>query len=87
MRIGKQNAHILDTITDAYKATLDLSEQGFTVLNVEIGASRPVVRIVGERICERLKGSHSAIRNTADKRVFTMGTSLKGAHIQWEERR
>lgn len=86
MFIGKQNAHILDTLTDAYRAALDLSEQGFTVVDIKVGESQPVVRILAEGRCEQLKGSYNIIRSGPGRRILTMSTVHKGARIEWEEK-
>jgi len=84
--IGQQNAHILDTTTDAYRAALDLSERGFTVLEILVKDRQPMVRILGERRCEQLKGTYNIIRSGPGQRVLKMSTTHKGARIEWEER-
>ncbi len=84
--IGQQNAHILDTTSDAYRAALDLSERGFTVMEILVRDRQPVVRILGERRCEALKGTYNVIRSGPGRRIHTMSTVHKGARIEWEEK-
>lgn len=81
--IGEQNRHMLDTLTDAYKAALDLSEQGYTVLAIEIGKRNPIVRIQGERKCAKLHGAVKIIHGTPGGREETWCCNHKGAQVEW----
>jgi|GEM_PF-6759306 len=85
--IGAQNAHLLNSVTDAYRAMLDLAEQGFTVLDVQIGLRNPIITIQGGRRCRRFRSAVRMIRGRGDgRRCITMTTLHKGAQVEWEVR-
>jgi hypothetical protein len=83
--MGSQNAHVLDTYPDGYRAALDLIERGFTVLSVHIEGPKPVVKIAGERRCRELRGELYRRRTCdgRDERVMTI--NHLGSRIEWRE--
>lgn len=84
--IGPQNAHILDTATDAYRAAMDLAEQGFTVLSITIGESKGIVKLLGvKRLKHLFKTLSYVIKNDAGGRSIIYYANHKGATVEWEE--
>lgn len=84
--IGAGNSHILDTLTVAYRAALQLAEDGFTVLNVEIAGRNPRIWIQNCGRCARLKGVTTITRNAQTGREYVMVAYLHGAQVQWVSR-
>ncbi|MBA1443782.1 MAG: hypothetical protein M3H12_02620 [Chromatiales bacterium] len=84
--IGHGNAQMLNLLTDAYRAAMDLSDQGYQLLGVRVGDRNPVVRIKGSRHCRHLHGAVKTICGSgAGQRTTTMVTTHRGAQIEWEE--
>lgn len=84
--IGEQNRHILNTLSDAYRASLELAEQGFTILKVSIKERNPKVFIQGCGRCHRLHGYSAATRHGPNGREHVMVANIKGAQVEWVER-
>ncbi len=85
IQIGQQNKHVLDNLAVAYHAALDLSENGFTVLDVKIGQRNPIIEIQSCRKCQRLGGGLRMIDNTGPHRQYVIATHHKGAQVEWRE--
>lgn len=84
--IGKQNSHILNTITDAYKAALDLAEQQFDILDIQIGARNPKIEIAySPRKCRTLHGAVRMICSNNNGKSHVMTCVHKGAQIEWRQ--
>lgn len=81
--IGEQNKRILDTLTDAYRAALELAEQGFVVRSVGIKRRNPVIEIQNSGRCRRLKGVTAAVRSGPLGRERVMVAVVKGCQVMW----
>jgi hypothetical protein len=81
--IGPQNRRILDTLTDAYRASLELAEQGYTVLDVRIKGRNPVIQIQHSPRCRGLRGVSAAVRLGEHGREQVMVASVKGCQVSW----
>lgn len=85
--LGEGNRHVLDTLTVAYQAALQLAEDGFTVEKVEIAARNPRIWITPCRRCASLHGVATVTRGSADGREQVMAARVRGAQVQWVESR
>lgn len=81
--IGVQNKLMLDTLSDAYRASLELSEQGLTVLNVRIDGRNPIILIKNSARCKALHGTSAAVRSGPKGREQMMVAVVKGCQVQW----
>lgn len=81
--VGKQNQHILNTLTDAYRAALELAEQGFTVLDVRIEGRNPIIHIQNCARCRKLRGYSAAVRSGPLGREHVMVAVVKGCQVRW----
>ena len=85
--ISVQNKHILDTTTDAYRAAMDLVDQGYTVLKIRIGGHKPVIVIQNTPRCRFLRGAW--FRRGKDEKGFYQemaSTIFSGCQVQWTQR-
>jgi hypothetical protein len=85
--LGEGNRHVLDTLTVAYQAALQLAEDGFTVEKVEIATRNPRIWIVPCRRCAALRGVATVTRGVAGGRELVMAANVRGAQVQWVESR
>lgn len=81
--VGKQNQHILNTLTDAYRASLELAEQGFTVLDVRVEGRNPIIHIQNSARCRQLHGYSAAVRSGPLGRENVMVAVVKGCQVSW----
>ena len=83
--LGQENKKVLDTMSDAYAAIINLAEQGFTVLNTEVSQNVPRVHIRHIGKCKTLKGTWRISRRTSAGRSRIMCAEVKGVQVEWEE--
>ena len=83
----EHNEHILNAMTLAYQASLNLVEQGFTVLSIRIQLSTPTIHIQSCRRCQLLEGVFFKQGHDNQGR-FRCYASIKyaGCQVEWTER-
>lgn len=81
--IGVHNKHVLDTLSDAYRASLELAEQGLTVVSVRVEGRNPIILIKDSARCKALRGSSAAVRSGPRGREQMMVAVVKGCQVQW----
>ena len=79
----RQNDHMLDTATVAYRCVMQLSEKGFTVLSFHVETRNPIVWIQDCARCTELKGASKVRRCGPKGKEMIMVSKLHGCQVQW----
>ncbi|HFE39332.1 MAG TPA: hypothetical protein ENK06_13110 [Gammaproteobacteria bacterium] len=80
--IGMQNVNILNQISSAYKASLKLAEDGFTVLQISLGSGMPVITLARCKACDELNGIRT-IRSEVEQIIYRVDDSRHDCIVQW----
>lgn len=84
--LGKGNKHLLDAQTLAYSAALNLAEEGFSIIRVEVGDRRPVVTVEPCHRTANLRRASKVIQQGAHGSEYVMAAPYHDCQVEWVER-